>query len=722
MTTNERLIMKKTFYFVATALLALVACTKETPVPEKTEQPVDAVEQELTTIYAFLDDIKSEVNTTTGAFTWVTDELISVAPTSGTEYNNTFKCTTPAEGAFTGTGDAGAIAISPKQDAGTYTSETDFQVSLPSSYSYVEGVTNALMVGTKVSETKYQFKHAAALLVVTYNNVPANTSALKVTSTTASQKLTGTVPLNGTDVSDIEIANDNTGLSGNEVNITFAKTDANVPSMTFYVPIPTGTYDAITFELVNDDSDLQASTLKTLKGATLNRADVYVIPAVQLVDGFAPYLVGKDDYAETGWGYDHSEKYLIENGKVLNIEFVNYGNTGEAYWNWVLVLANKGYTKNGSTGLRTDPEDGFSEYYMIRSDRHGWNEHGGTYFDIHRMSMTYNGSREVDFGAPFKNTMNGATVKMKIERTSKGWVNIEATATNNEITIVLKTTQKLPESGDVYAMLKTDHSKYQINKVWQSNRNKNELSLSENRLIPYYYYETALPMSLIASNVSVNYGAGDVAVEPTKVVFNSTLSADGVSQEIEAICGNASSTLSIDKAKGIGEVGSISTDNSWWFLQQYTEYVDLPSSQDVTLYMYVYSNCCANWTSPQINLKDSSNEVTTRLDNWVNSSNDSVYLNIDSNKSNNWGAWMWVNYMKNQQNNRVTVKVSNNGNGTVTTRYSTKNLDGETHYQNYYNINLASDALKYRIEANGCYIVFVNEATATSGEWPLIQD
>ena len=236
--------MKKTVFYAFAAALALVSCAKE-------QAPVVSNEV-VTRIYAAMDPVKSTVGIdgTTAHFSWTSGEVISVATAEGF---TDFTCTNTSTGEFTHAGEVTPlnVAVSPAQTTDKFTSETNFKVGLPAVYTYVEGKTNALMIGTKGEGDKYIFGHAAALLSITYENLPAGTEGITVT---ADKNISGSnIELSGTGVSAIEIKNDNAGLSEKTVSISHDATVGNTASRTYYLPLPTGTYETITFHLIHEN-------------------------------------------------------------------------------------------------------------------------------------------------------------------------------------------------------------------------------------------------------------------------------------------------------------------------------------------------------------------------------------------------------------------------------------------------------------------------------------
>ena len=151
-----------------------------------------------------------------------------------------------------------------------------------------------------VTPNKFNFSHAGALLKITYANVPVGTTAFVLE---ASENIAGTVSLTGTDVSDIVIANDNVGLTSSKVqlNLKSAVTAVN-STITFCVPVPTGTYDILEIYLKTADGKIAATDKSINKAITLNRGDVFTFPnvtltaATVLTENFSASKASNDQY------------------------------------------------------------------------------------------------------------------------------------------------------------------------------------------------------------------------------------------------------------------------------------------------------------------------------------------------------------------------------------------------------------------------------------------
>lgn len=666
--------MKKTLYFAICATFVLAACNKEDVAPVNNEP------ENITTIYASFDEVKSTVDAD-AVFSWISGETVSVGTSEGYK---PFNCTNTSTGEFTGTGTPVGVAVSPAQ-SGTFTSASSFQVSYPASYSYVAGTTNALMVGSHLGDNKYKFSHVGALLAVTYENVPAGTKGFTLT---AAENITGTVTLTGTNTSAIEIANGNTSLNGKSVTVNLDDaTVGNTASMTFYVPLPTGTYTSLSVKLINDNSDLEASTVKTVKNVSLNRGDYLALPAIPLVEGFVPTTVGKSDNSsawETAW----SNLMTIEKGKVLHMEFVNHGSKVNNWNNWILFITNN---KPYIADKETRTASGYSEYFVLRCDNYGW----GTDYTPNRLSSNYN-------WVTFKDDMDGATVTMTIEYTTLGSI-IVKTKTDNGYYENYSHPISIAD-GSIGAFLWCDNSHYDIKKVWYSNSKKTSIS-SLKSAYDLYVFDTALNLDIIGwpKDVAAVFNDGEEGrIHASAVAFptGSTLAPTAGDQNFSAKYNGNDYIFTIPVIKGSDAFGSTSLTTTEW---AWGPYVDTILTTPVSWTMFVYSKATDNYMSPclRVSGQDFRNYGYFRMDNWgwwekIDGESDATWDAGDFNSNNRSIErscdWVWEGYASNL--NHCTVTVSLSYSSTATVNFAATYFDGTSHNQTFTNIPiLASETL-----------------------------
>ncbi len=690
--------MKKHIYFAFAAALAVVSCAKE-------QAPV--VNNEVVTrIYAAMDPVKSTVGIdgTTAHFSWTSGEVISVATAEGF---TDFTCTNTSTGEFTHAGEVTPlnVAVSPAQTTDKFTSETNFEVGLPIVYTYAEGKTNAIMVGTKGEGDKYIFGHAAALLSITYENLPEGTKGISVT---ADEEIAGIVTLSGTSASAIEIKNDNPGLTDNTVSITHDATVGNTASRTYYLPLPTGTYETITFHLIHDNAAIEASTTKTLKNVTLARGNYAALPAATLAEGFVPYTVGKvgsipdsEPTSWTQWGDEtHSSPYAIAPGQVLHLEFENHSKGDENAHNWVVFLANKDF--------KTPRLDGYTEYFALRSDNWGWGntDYNGANIAINMVSD--NDISTVDlWWAEFKRAMQNSNVTMTLERTEEGglFVIAKSVSSDNKTTITESYQQAVPVTGDVVAFLWCDNSYYIINKVWYSNSKKVLSSFVSD--YDYYLFDTALDLSVIGTpkKVSAVYNDGGRfathLAEQLSANAATMVPAEEGNQTVSATYKGNAIDLVIPVKIGTSAFGSTTLATTI----QYSPFAgEIPVGETVSKTLFVYSSCPNNWASPCVDIVDFWGEgnkfyASFRMDNYGWGTN---YGSATATSNWNWDIFQAMQ-------NHDTVKISwTNNTSTATVRFDATYWNGETHFQQFEGCTIDGGKLGYRCFTENSYVVAID--------------
>ena len=175
-------------------------------------------------------------------------------------------------------------------------------------------------------------------------------------------------------------------------------------------------------------------------------------------DGKTPVVVtkfeiGASDYS-TGWWGDHSQSFEVAPGKLLHIEFDNYGSRANNWNNWNLALVTVG------GGIHSADDDAnYAEYFVMRSDLYGW---GNADYDAGLIASDY---AEVigevdDMWAAFRDIMFGARVVIELDHSSTGYTYMTATATSSDgaYTITETYNHPTPSTASVYAFLITDSS------------------------------------------------------------------------------------------------------------------------------------------------------------------------------------------------------------------------------------------------------------------------
>ena len=307
MKKNKKLTsMKKVFVITLSAIALLASCAKEVDNPEK---PVVPKGKKLVTIIAQTPDTKTTVAVAVegnvAAYSWQEDEHIAVVEEDATAPSTDFSINGDnlATGAFTGTVTEGKDLLYAVSPAGALTAGTPggYTITLPGTYeNYVPGTTNAVMFGTPDGEPegdtyKFTFDHMAALVKVTYVNVPLGT---KYFTFSTDKNINGSYSQNSTSIMELGELSD----GGNETLIELE--DAVVvpnQTMDFYVPVPADTYGEFEIALYDEDIEEISGTRKSKKGLelVLNVGDLFVTPTITLAPQY-PYagewiMVGQKD-------------------------------------------------------------------------------------------------------------------------------------------------------------------------------------------------------------------------------------------------------------------------------------------------------------------------------------------------------------------------------------------------------------------------------------------
>ena len=235
--------MKIRFY-LATAIVALswMGCSQE----EATNEIMSGAN----VIQATIESSSRSAVTDAGAFSWTTGDKISLLDDSN---NDTYTYSGTGNGfnpPASGTVSTPVVAYYP---ANENHNTTEFY--LPDTYGNVNteyvASTNAAMIATPptTGNTTYAFMHLGGVMRFNVKNVPVNADGFQFT--VSGKKITGAFEVKSGTEKTIETAADPS--SNNTVTIRFEKlTEAK--DMTFYVPMPTGTYNDYTVGLfINDD-------------------------------------------------------------------------------------------------------------------------------------------------------------------------------------------------------------------------------------------------------------------------------------------------------------------------------------------------------------------------------------------------------------------------------------------------------------------------------------
>lgn len=295
--------MKKALFTIAAgAALILAGCNKEADnAPEqkigKTYTIKATVENPATRSVASLNESTDKYD-----FSWEEGEIIGVIP-DGDPTVLMFNLVEGSDDTFTYDAQSGeeytsfGLAVTPYDalqledgDDFSYVSGTDVNYYVNLGGSYTQGQSNAVMVAgapeTQGDGTqKFSFKHLAALVRVTYENIPEGVAFMEFT--TPDHPITGLFHFTTVAGAQIVAGDFPAGVSDpmGEASVILPEYTGTIASADFYLPIPTGSYSTFNVRLVNEDMNTIPGSQKTFSTSspfTVSRADVVECPKITL--------------------------------------------------------------------------------------------------------------------------------------------------------------------------------------------------------------------------------------------------------------------------------------------------------------------------------------------------------------------------------------------------------------------------------------------------------
>ena len=240
--------MKSRFYLsMAIVALSWMGCSQEE----------DAVNQMQMnggkTINATIESITRSTVTDAGVFSWAEGDAISLHDGNNYDIYN-----------YSGNGNGFTLSEAPQVTTAVVayypasTLHTSTAFNLPEYYGtadteYVAN-TNAAMIATPPAEgSTYAFMHLGGVMRFNVKNVPAGADGFQFTA--AGKNITGSFEVEGEDVKTIATSDG----SNNTVSIWFQASN-EARDMTFYVPMPVGTYGNYTVELIQNSNIMNLLT------------------------------------------------------------------------------------------------------------------------------------------------------------------------------------------------------------------------------------------------------------------------------------------------------------------------------------------------------------------------------------------------------------------------------------------------------------------------------
>lgn len=430
------------------------------------------------------------------------------------------------------------------------------------------------------------------------------------------------------------------------------------------------------------------------------------------------YTVGATDYS-TGWWAQFSKYYQIPEGEKWVAQFnlnINPAATN-TYKNFALIICND--EDRGAAN--------YKEYGAIRYDNQpSGNSEWGDYIDRGQVASTLTFETDTDNGVD----KLGGTVTLSIDRTSGGLI---VTMTNGTVTKVYNQTTPLvnlnadPSNTTIRAFLVPEGSfinflgsTHEPIGGFTSKEDKQPLSMELNGVPKKVLQGTTLEEAFANVTATVQFEQEVVAIVPaadltfqavpdmnsvgTKTlvaVYNKTYKGEGAAQPVIA----TATFQVVDKM--FTTLGA--PDNSTAFWGAHSEAIKVAPKETFVSTFTNYAGG-ANWNNFVIVLasQDGSTEYgVLRADNWGWGTGWGGEVLSEkctpSGGQADWGAWLAA-----MDGAKVTIYVTNNGDGTADVRCEMLGTDGNTYKQDYIGLNTVTDPndFYFHLTVDGCHLEF----------------
>ena len=301
--------MKSNVFFIAVSIVLILAgCTQEDDFGSS-----NLVSGNYTLNAIIENDDRALTRTAVnenGQVLWTENDCIGVFGNKGTK-NASFALAKGFEemsGSFKGNlsvDEEAETAYYPYAEDATLNGNT-LTFTLPTEYTYT-GNSNAPMLGVKNENGDFQFKHLAGLLKIVVNSVPTGISKFMITSEGENAPaLAGSAEV--ADITDTD--NPLLTIKGKEEqSITYNLKGVTESQLTFFVPIPVGTYPKLSVRLLMEDGTELLS--KTVSNQEVKRATMIVLPVLEA--GSEGTI--SPDYVAIDWNHAKIESMNLPTGE-----------------------------------------------------------------------------------------------------------------------------------------------------------------------------------------------------------------------------------------------------------------------------------------------------------------------------------------------------------------------------------------------------------------------
>ena len=285
--------MKKSILFLACAAILCGGCAKvdhEEVTPEKCKRHF--------TLRATVDEPGTRLSVNgSGKFSWQQDDYITVLKENNGSYSGTGQSYAINDGP-TGDfeielddGETVRYAMFPASDYSGFNTTSNAPVfGLDDNYEYKLGSTYMPMLGSNITiedeyKLKASFRAVGGVLKLTVKNFPVDEGDIEyLRLSVPNKKITGAFPIleDSDGVKYIETVDNTPETETNHIDFFF-RGGYYEKTMTFYFPLPCGTYNNLKFELSNGgEHPIFSKTAQIDGGLTVHRNEIITAPDLKL--------------------------------------------------------------------------------------------------------------------------------------------------------------------------------------------------------------------------------------------------------------------------------------------------------------------------------------------------------------------------------------------------------------------------------------------------------
>ena len=377
----------------------------------------------------------------------------------------------------------------------------------------------------------------------------------------------------------------------------------------------------------------------------------------------------------TAWWTEFTDDIKAEPGKTYQVKFTNFG--GASNWNNFVLI------------LRNEAKD--FEYAVLRADNWGWGTgYSGEESDAHFAKKMESADRD---WATWLKAMNRAKCTLNLYNYGDGTADVKVTMLGSDgNTYTQEYTGISVDKDDLFFAFTVDNSHIEFGDV--DVKDSEPVSMKLNGVAAKVKLGTSFEDAFANVTATVTFADGVTSEVETKDLqiqavpdMNTTGKKTLVAVYNKTYLGENAATSVIGTAefeiveKMYTCVGN--TDNSSPFAGAFSDDIKVEPGETFVTTFTNYTDGMANWDNYLVelfNADKSTYYVTVRADNWGWGNGWEACEKVCDNGG-DWATWL-----KGMDGAKVTLFVTNNGDGTADIKANILGSDGKTYKQEYNNI------------------------------------